>query len=97
MEEGRLKRLFWIDALCINQADLAERNAQVAAMGRIYAFGRQTIVWLDQHSRPGVDDAAFEVSQLFTSYAKDIIDDETLADGAGDDVQTLMRLACRWQ
>ncbi|KAF2826945.1 HET-domain-containing protein, partial [Ophiobolus disseminans] len=27
---------YWIDALCINQADLAERNHQVAQMGDIY-------------------------------------------------------------
>jgi hypothetical protein len=27
----------WIDRLCINQADLEERNAQVSVMGRIYA------------------------------------------------------------
>jgi hypothetical protein len=30
-------KIFWIDALCINQKDLEERNQQVAQMGRIYS------------------------------------------------------------
>lgn len=36
----------WIDAVCINQADLAERNAQVGIMGDIYATAKFTMVWL---------------------------------------------------
>ncbi|KAF1981932.1 hypothetical protein K402DRAFT_457697 [Aulographum hederae CBS 113979] len=36
----------WIDALCINQDDLAERAAQVAKMGRIYLTARDVSVWL---------------------------------------------------
>jgi hypothetical protein len=32
---GKLRRV-WIDALCINQKDIDERNAQVARMGRIF-------------------------------------------------------------
>jgi hypothetical protein len=36
----------WIDALCINQDDLAERAAQVAIMTEIYSQCERTIVWL---------------------------------------------------
>ncbi|KAI1452124.1 heterokaryon incompatibility protein-domain-containing protein [Annulohypoxylon moriforme] len=36
----------WIDAICINQVDLAERSAQVRLMGKIYRSCEQTIVWL---------------------------------------------------
>ena len=36
----------WIDAVCINQEDLVERNAQVSLMGRIYSKAQQVIVWL---------------------------------------------------
>ncbi|KAI9155639.1 Heterokaryon incompatibility protein [Paramyrothecium foliicola] len=36
----------WIDALCIDQSNITERNAQVQRMGAIYAHARQVIVWL---------------------------------------------------
>lgn len=36
----------WVDAVCINQQDLAERSAQVALMGRIYSQASQVKVWL---------------------------------------------------
>ncbi|KAK5689147.1 hypothetical protein LTR17_026489 [Elasticomyces elasticus] len=40
------KRLVWIDALCINQHDLAERSAQVQEMGNIYSFAERVLIWL---------------------------------------------------
>jgi hypothetical protein len=36
----------WIDALCINQNDTQEKNAQVPNMRNIYLHGRQTYIWL---------------------------------------------------
>ncbi|KAI1119734.1 hypothetical protein F5Y10DRAFT_259718 [Nemania abortiva] len=36
----------WIDALCINQDDLAERAQQVTIMRSIYASAWQVVVWL---------------------------------------------------
>jgi hypothetical protein len=38
--------LIWIDQLCIDQNNLAERNHQVAQMAQIYALADETIVWL---------------------------------------------------
>ncbi|KAK4901388.1 hypothetical protein LTR27_001946 [Elasticomyces elasticus] len=40
-------RLLWVDAVCINQADILERNTQVAIMGSIYRKALRTVVWLD--------------------------------------------------
>jgi hypothetical protein len=40
-------RLLWIDALCINQHDPAERSRQVQEMGNIYSFAERVLVWLD--------------------------------------------------
>ena len=37
---------WWIDALCINQADTLERNDQVALMGSIYSAAQTVVVWL---------------------------------------------------
>jgi hypothetical protein len=37
---------YWIDALCIDQSNVAERNHQVAQMGMIYSKARYVIAWL---------------------------------------------------
>ena len=37
----------WIDALCINQGDVAERNSQVQLMRKIYSLARGVCIWLD--------------------------------------------------
>lgn len=39
-------RIMWIDALCINQEDTEERNAQVGQMGRIYSQASSVIAWV---------------------------------------------------
>lgn len=36
----------WVDALCINQADMDERNAQVALMSFIYTRATKVVAWL---------------------------------------------------
>lgn len=36
----------WVDAICINEADLQERNAQVAIMGKIYSQASAVFIWL---------------------------------------------------
>jgi hypothetical protein len=59
-------KLFWVDALCINQADVLERNHQVNLMSRIYSQARLVLVWLG----PEADD-----SHLALSYVKNITTD----------------------
>ncbi|KAK7753719.1 hypothetical protein SLS62_004342 [Diatrype stigma] len=44
----------WIDALCINQEDIDEKNSQVPMMGDIYAQAAFVVAWLgeeDEHSK----------------------------------------------
>lgn len=36
----------WIDALCINQDDIQERNEQVAMMDSIYKSAKKVLIWL---------------------------------------------------
>ncbi|KAI9695745.1 MAG: hypothetical protein M1820_008417 [Bogoriella megaspora] len=38
--------LFWIDALCIDQSSVEEKNHQVRQMSKIYSNAKQVIVWL---------------------------------------------------
>jgi hypothetical protein len=39
-------KLLWIDALCINQRDILERNHQVQQMGTIFSSAREVLAWL---------------------------------------------------
>jgi len=43
-------RLFWIDAVCIDQSSIAERNHQVAQMGAVYTAAVHVIIWLGKSS-----------------------------------------------
>lgn len=40
-------RVLWVDAVCINQSDLPEKNHQVPLMSRIYGEATSVAVWLD--------------------------------------------------
>ena len=39
-------RCLWIDAICINQNDIQERNLQVSRMSEIYRKALRVIIWL---------------------------------------------------
>lgn len=43
--------LYWIDAICINQYDLNERNGHVRHMGSIYSGAHRVIAWLGNKSK----------------------------------------------
>lgn len=53
------KLLLWVDGICINQHDLAERSVQVAMMGEIYAKAALVTTWLGRHDENS--SLAFEV------------------------------------
>jgi hypothetical protein len=42
------QEFLWIDAICIDQSRVEERNHQVAMMGKIYSLARKVLVWLGQ-------------------------------------------------
>lgn len=51
-------RKFWVDAICIFQNDISEKNDQVASMGSIYANCTQVLIWLgneDDISREAIE------------------------------------------
>jgi hypothetical protein len=55
-------RTVWVDALCINRSDVAERGHQVKFMGDIYASATTVIVWLGEPpKKPGFSLALFEL------------------------------------
>jgi hypothetical protein len=42
---------FWIDAICINQDNLQERNEQVPRMGDIYSMASRVWIWIGKPSK----------------------------------------------
>ena len=42
--------LLWVDALCINQVNIYDKNAQVAIMRHIYYAALQVFAWLGEAS-----------------------------------------------
>jgi len=41
-----IREPLWIDQICINQAEIRERNHQVSLMSRIYTEANQVLMWL---------------------------------------------------
>lgn len=60
-------RVLWIDALCINQDDLAERRAQIHLMKRVYESAERVIIWLGE-STPAIDAAVSRIRNIYRSW-----------------------------
>lgn len=50
-----ISRTLWVDAICINQSDVQERNAQICQMGRIYNQASPVLIWLGD-ADPQIED-----------------------------------------
>jgi hypothetical protein len=48
-----LARRMWVDAVCINQNDTAERSSQVSRMAEIFARASEVAVWLGEDGLEG--------------------------------------------
>lgn len=48
LRSERWDRYLWIDAVCINQEDMDEKNQQVQMMAEIYGNAKRVCVWLGQ-------------------------------------------------
>ena len=48
-------RILWVDAICINQSDCAEKSQQVAQMAAIYANAARVVAWLGEKPRISLD------------------------------------------
>lgn len=103
------ERLLWIDAICINQRSISERNAEVRRMDLIYQRAEQVIVWLGRETEPGdtigVGSALITAASTLTvkllemlSEAKEEWDVVNVLHQTGDAtlaLQVLAKLFCR--
>ncbi|KAN0108037.1 Heterokaryon incompatibility protein (HET) domain containing protein [Hyaloscypha variabilis] len=68
-------RLLWVDALCINQDDIDERNEQVKLMGDIYRNARRTLAWIGE-APPDFAQETFELVEELASIVQRLEIDE---------------------
>lgn len=63
LRQSKERICVWIDAICINQEDVEERNQQVQLMPKIYRLADRVTIWLG----PSGDDSdyAMEIAQLW--------------------------------
>lgn len=60
----------WIDALCIDQSNVAEKSVQIPLMGRIYTQADQVLVWLGSADRD--EETAVEHMAAIASALEDM-------------------------
>ena len=73
------ERLLWIDAICINQRSIPEKNAEVRRMHLIYQRAQQVIVWLGRETEPGdiigAGDSLITAASTLTVQLLDMLSD----------------------
>ncbi len=62
-------RLLWVDAICIHQDSVEERNQQVAIMRDIYRNARHTVIWLGPEGDRSSD--AFDIIPSLLAIRRD--------------------------
>ncbi|KAK5007101.1 hypothetical protein LTR28_005684, partial [Elasticomyces elasticus] len=73
-------RKLWVDAICIDQSNLKEREAQVSIMKAIYHFAKTVLIWIGEAGPEG--DIAFEaLHRIRQDFRDELPDLETLLDG----------------
>ncbi|KAI1175482.1 heterokaryon incompatibility protein-domain-containing protein [Nemania sp. FL0916] len=61
-------RTLWVDAICIDQSSIPERNRQVAFMGDIYRSSQRVVVWMGKDT--AMTPTAFRIMRELASEAE---------------------------
>jgi len=64
----------WVDALCLNQADTAEKSVQVQRMCDIYAWSSRAVIWLGAGLPWFDDNQQTPEAMTATNYARHLAD-----------------------
>lgn len=63
-------RYIWVDALCINQADLDEKSGQVGSMHHVFMAATRTVAWLGPETNDS-DTAIMHVQSVYNQISGD--------------------------
>jgi hypothetical protein len=66
--------LFWIDAICIDQSNIPERNQQVSIVARIFKSAASGTIWLGDDHAGDTDQQAYSAFRAFGYAAEDMND-----------------------
>lgn len=93
----------WIDAICIDQQNVGERNAQVLLMGDIYSSALEVIIWLGKDTTFLSDVEWLHNQTSFLAKAWDLVnqskkyDARTLLFPINGTDETSRELLARWE
>ena len=68
LRDGRQSRTLWVDAICIDQSNMNERNSQVALMREIYASCSGVIIWLGEEDK--FTKTSFDFAKRLANHAE---------------------------
>jgi hypothetical protein len=83
LQDGQ--RTIWVDAICINQSNIEERNTQVGMMRDIYALATSVEIWLGGRSEES--DRALDLIQILSrlqhihEFSSSAIDPDEISTG----------------
>ncbi|KAL9116045.1 MAG: hypothetical protein Q9227_000413 [Pyrenula ochraceoflavens] len=66
LRNARNVRVLWVDAVCIFQSHISERNEQIRIMYEIYKNARQVVIWLGDETR--YSELAFSAMQILAEH-----------------------------
>jgi len=67
--------MLWVDQICINQQDKAEKEAQIKLMSLIYSRALNTVIWLGDTSAQDAFDAIHDLEINLTSHYGPLLDE----------------------
>jgi hypothetical protein len=76
-----LERIIWVDAVCINQENLEEREQQVQLMAKIYSKAHRVIVWLGGETvdtKGALEDIRLVANEELTERSKKEINQQAI-------------------
>lgn len=63
LRNAKSPRILWVDAICIDQSNIPERNRQVGIMRSIYNNAKQVVIWLGEEEE--TDELALRMMEKF--------------------------------
>jgi hypothetical protein len=63
--------ILWIDAICVNQDDIEERNMQVQFMNHIFGTAKPVFAWLGEHIAAGCRNLQDDLLHFLVCLSKD--------------------------
>ena len=90
LRQRRYSRFVWIDAICINQEDDAEKSTQISMMRTVYREANCVLVWLGEAS--GLEESALTIMPAITKILQETVDNRHKLDADKADTFTSVGL-----